>query len=515
MAPNDNRYLDTRASMDETLSFTQAIVKGLAPGGGLLVPERIPSLSLDEILALAEHPYRERAAFIYKRFGIDIDDDVVDGLMHKIYGENFDDPAIAPIREVAPGRHVMELWHGPTSAFKDMALQCLPVFFSQAVEQLREQGEATEDFLILVATSGDTGKAALEGFRDRAHTKIMVFYPKGGVSDIQFKQMATQLGDNVFVLGGHGDFDDCQTSVKQTFNDADFAEKLKAEHNVKLSSANSINWGRLLPQIVYYVSAYAQMAADGAVEAGKPIDICVPTGNFGNILGAYYAKTMGVPIGRLICASNINKVLTDFIETGVYDIRDRKLILTPSPSMDILVSSNLERQLFELTGRDGETVRGWMASLMSEGFFEVDAETHAKVQALYAAGYADNDTSLATIKAVFDEHGYLMDPHTAVAWNVADRLAQENPVLIASTAHWAKFGYDVFRALNGLPAGSELPAEVTELTGAQLNRLIAERTGVDNIPAGLNVLDDMELRFTDSCEATKAGVEAAVEAFLG
>ena len=514
MTRGENRYLDTRSIMSETMSFTQAIVKGLAPGGGLLVPERIPALELDDILALAQMPYHERAAYIYKRFDTDIVDTDIDGLMEQIYSANFDDPAIAPIREVAPGRHVMELWHGPTSAFKDMALQCLPVFFSRAVDLLREKGEATEDFLVLVATSGDTGKAALEGFRDRAHTRIMVFYPKGGVSDIQFKQMATQLGSNVYVLGGHGDFDDCQTSVKQTFNDAAFAEKLKAEHNVKLSSANSINWGRLLPQIVYYVSAYAQMVADGSVKAGDPIDICVPTGNFGNILGAYYAKMMGAPIDRLICASNINKVLTDFIETGVYDIRERKLILTPSPSMDILVSSNLERQLFELTGRDGERVRGWMADLMSEGVFEVDPETHAKVRELFAAGYTDNDTSLATIKQVFEEHGYLMDPHTAVAWNVVDRLAGENPVLIASTAHWAKFGYDVFRALDGLPAGAALPEELAGLTGVQLNRLIAERTGVDNIPAGLDALDDMELRFTESCDATNAGVEAAVEQFL-
>ena len=515
MRQGDNRYLDTRSIMDDTLSFTQAIVKGLAPGGGLLVPQEIPSLTLDEITALAEMDYWERAAFIYKRFDIDLADEEIDALMQRIYSDNFDDPAIAPIRCVADGRYVMELWHGPTSAFKDMALQCLPVFFSEAVDKLRAQGEALEDFLILVATSGDTGKAALEGFRDRAHTKIMVFYPKGGVSDIQFKQMATQLGDNVFVLGGHGDFDDCQTSVKRTFSDSAFAAHLKDDFNVRLSSANSINWGRLLPQIVYYVSGYAQMVADGAVAAGNPIDICVPTGNFGNILGAYYAREMGTPIGRLICASNENRVLTDFIETGVYDIRDRSLVLTPSPSMDILVSSNLERQLFELTGRDGERVRGWMESLMSDGLFEVDGETAAKVRGLFAAGSATNDESLATIREVFEKHGYLMDPHTAVAWNVTERLAADNPVLIASTAHWAKFGYDVYRALGGLPAGSDLPEEVTSLTGAQLNRQIAARTGIDNIPAGLDALDDMELRFTDSCEATKEGVETAVEAFLG
>ena len=514
MTSGQNTYTDTRAIMEDDLSFTQAIVKGLAPGGGLLVPRTIPSMELDEILALAQLPYAQRAATIYKLFDIDVDDEAIDALMARAYGSNFDDEAIAPIREVAPGMHVMELWHGPTSAFKDMALQCLPLFFSDAVDRLRAKGEATEDFLILVATSGDTGKAALEGFRDRDHTSIMVFYPHGGVSDIQFKQMATQLGDNVLVLGGEGDFDDCQTSVKRTFNDVDFNDRLREERNIRLSSANSINWGRLMPQIVYYISAYAELVAGGAVEAGKPIDICVPTGNFGNILGAYYAKRMGTPIGRLVCASNDNRVLTDFIESGVYDIRDRKLVLTPSPSMDILVSSNLERQLFELTDRDGGRVRAWMDALMEKGCFEVDAQTHERVSELYAAGCATNEESLATIRSVLDEHGYLMDPHTAVAWKVASENKGDNPMLVASTAHWAKFGYDVFRAMEGLPVGSSLPDDVAGLTGVELNRRIAGMTGIDNIPAGLDALDSMELRFTGVCPASREGVEQSVVEFL-
>ncbi|MGI6220728.1 MAG: threonine synthase [Coriobacteriales bacterium] len=508
-------YTDTRASMSGDLTFTQAIVKGLAPGGGLLVPRSIPSMELDEILELASLPYAQRAARIYKLFDIDVDDETIDELMSRAYGTNFDDEAITPIATVAPGMHVMELWHGPTSAFKDMALQCLPLFFSDAVKRLRKTGEATEDYLILVATSGDTGKAALEGFRDRDHTSIMVFYPNGGVSDIQFKQMATQLGGNVYVLGGRGDFDDCQTSVKRTFNDTAFNDRLKAERNIRLSSANSINWGRLMPQIVYYISAYAELATSGAVEPGKPIDICVPTGNFGNILGAYYAKRIGTPIERLVCASNDNRVLTDFIGSGVYDIRDRKLVLTPSPSMDILVSSNLERQLFELTDRDGELVRSWMESLMSEGCFEVDAQTHERVAELYAAGSATNEESLATIRRVLSEHGYLMDPHTAVAWKVASENKGDNPMLVVSTAHWAKFGYDVYRAIKGLPAGSALPEDVAGLTGVELNRQIASMTGIDNIPAGLDALDDMELRFTGVCDATCEGVEKAVEELLG
>ena len=513
MTNAQNLYIDTRGNMHKPMTFAQAIVKGLAPGGGLLVPQSIPELTLDEIVSLANMPYAQRAAFIYKRFNTDIDDADVDQLMQIIYGDNFDDERICPIVKVG-NKYVLELWHGPTSAFKDMALQCLPVFFSKAIDILRQKGEANEDFLILVATSGDTGKAALEGFKDRDHTKIMVFYPHGGVSDIQYKQMATQLGDNVYVLGGHGDFDDCQTSVKRTFGDTEFCQQLLEQHNVKLSSANSINWGRLLPQIVYYVSAYSQMAADGAVEAGSPIDICVPTGNFGNILAAYYAKIMGAPIGKLICASNQNRVLTDFIETGVYDIRDRKLVLTPSPSMDILVSSNLERQLFELTGRNSTLVRGWMESLMQDGMFEVTDDVKQKIQSLYDAGSATNDESLQTIREVYEKYGYLMDTHTAVAWNVTDKVEHQNPLLVASTAHWAKFGYDVYRAINGLPAGAQLPQDVMNLTGAQLNRLISKQTNNAHIPEKLNMLDDMPLRFTDTCEASKEGVEGAVTEFL-
>ncbi len=511
---SSNMYIDTRASMDEAMSFTRAIVKGLAPGGGLLVPERIPHMELDEILALASMPYAGRAADIFKRFETDMDDATIEELTSIAYGSNFDDERIVPIVEVADGMHVMELWHGPTSAFKDMALQCLPVFFSRAINMLRESGEASPDYLILVATSGDTGKAALEGFRDREHTSIIVFYPHGGVSDIQFKQMATQLGSNVAVFGCRGDFDDCQTSVKQTFGDAAFSERLEREHNIRLSSANSINWGRLMPQIVYYASAYSQMVADGALEAGAELDICVPTGNFGNILGAYYAKRMGVPVGRLVCASNENRVLTDFIESGVYDISDRNLVLTPSPSMDILVSSNMERQLFELTGRDGSRISQWMNDLNETGKFEIDQKTHDELRSLYACGSATNDESLATIKRVLDEHGYLMDPHTAVAWTVAEANRSSNPMLVASTAHWAKFGGDVYRAIHSIPAGSPLPDEAAALTGVALNSLVAKQAGVSGIPAGLAALDDMELRFTEVCDKGRESVEAVVESFL-
>ncbi|MDZ4178730.1 MAG: threonine synthase, partial [Coriobacteriia bacterium] len=343
-------YLDTR-DLDATRpTFSSAVVKGIAEGGGLYVPERLPELTLDEILAFATWPYQRRASAIFTRFGVDMSSERIDALMAQAYGCQWDDERIAPVIEVRPDMHVLELWHGPTSAFKDMALQCMPLFFSESIDLLRARGEAQEDYLILVATSGDTGKAALEGFADRDHTRIAVFYPAEGVSDIQRKQMVTQRGDNVMVYGVRGNFDDCQNAVKAAFADDAFNDELKRRHGLRLSSANSINWGRLLPQIVYYVSAYADMVASGGVKPGEPMDVCVPTGNFGNILGAYYARLMGVPIGRLICASNENNVLSDFIATGVYDISGRAFVTTPSPSMDILISSNLERLLYHLAG---------------------------------------------------------------------------------------------------------------------------------------------------------------------
>jgi threonine synthase len=525
-----NTYTDTRGLAPEALTFTQAIVAGIAEGGGLFVPRVMPRLALDEIIELGRLPYAAQAASIYKRFGVDLPSQTVSELMRQAYGENFDSPEVAPVVEVAPGSFVLELWHGPTSAFKDMALQCLPVFFSAAIEQLRADGTAAgagtgasetagggpaqNDFLILVATSGDTGKAALEGFCDRAHTNIIVFYPHGGVSDIQLRQMTTQRGDNVGVFGVEGNFDDCQTAVKAAFNDRTFNEQLAADHHLRLSSANSINWGRLLPQIIYYVSAYARLVAQGALAAGDELDVCVPTGNFGNILAAYYAKEMGVPIGRLLCASNENRVLTDFINTGTYDISERPFALTPSPSMDILVSSNLERQLFELTGRDATAIRGWMDDLRTARRFTVDRATFAALREHFCADWVSNDDSLATIREVFATHNYLLDPHTAVAWKVAERLRGGNPVLIASTAHWAKFGADVYRALNNIPAGAPLPSETAALSGTALNKLLSEQCGGAAIPAQLAALDELPQRFTQVCVGSTEGIEGAVAEWL-
>jgi threonine synthase len=508
-------FHDTRGGDAESRTFTEVVVRGIAPGGGLYVPDELPHFSLEEILVFASWPYWRRAAAVFTRFGVDIPSDRVDSLMQQAYGMQWDDERIAPVEEVVPGTWVLELWHGPTSAFKDMALQCMPLFFSESIERRRMRGLEDHDYLILVATSGDTGKAALEGFADREHTNIIVFYPADGVSDIQRAQMVTQRGENVGVFGVRGNFDDCQNAVKAAFTDETFAEELSAKHNLRLSSANSINWGRLLPQIVYYVSAYADLVSAGGVVAGKPVDVCVPTGNFGNILGAYYAKKMGVPIGRMIVASNENRVLSDFIATGLYDISHRPFVTTPSPSMDILISSNLERLLYEIT-RDSDIVAEWMSSLASTGRFQVDPDTFREIRELFSADYLGNDESLETIHEVHAETGYLLDPHTAVAWEVAERLRERDPVIVVSTAHWAKFGSDVYKALAQLPYDDVLPDGVRELSGVELLSAVQELARNDaRVPKALAELDDLTERFTNVVSAGRENVEGAVRTWLG
>ncbi len=507
-------YRDTRGLDAARPAYSDVVVKGIAPGGGLYVPESLPQLSLPEILAFSEMPYWRRAASVFARFGVDLPTGRIEALMKEAYGAQWDDPRIAPVEEVVAGMHVLELWHGPTSAFKDMALQCMPLFFSEAVERKQERGELEDDVLILVATSGDTGKAALEGFADRDHTSIIVFYPADGVSDIQRAQMVTQHGNNVAVFGVRGNFDDCQSAVKAAFADEPFNEWLHAEKRLHLSSANSINWGRLMPQIVYYVSAYADMVAGGGLKPGEPMDVCVPTGNFGNILGAYYAKLMGVPIGRLICASNENNVLADFIATGIYDISGRDFVTTPSPSMDILISSNLERLLFHLAGP--ESVRGWMAELAEHQRFQVDPETFKAVRELLTGDFVSNDDSLGTIKRVFDETGYLMDPHTAVAWEIAERVQGDAPVLVVSTAHWAKFGADVLKALLGTTYADALPSDYDGLTGVELLARVQTIAGDGAcVPRALAELDEATVRFSDVVAAGRQSVEAAITGWLG
>jgi threonine synthase len=317
----------------------------------------------------------------------------------------------------------------------------------------------------------------------------------------------------VAVFGVRGNFDDCQTAVKDAFNDAAFHVELHERHGLALSSANSINWGRLLPQIVYYVSAYAQMTASGRLRPGAPVDVCVPTGNFGNILGAFYAKRMGVPLGRLLCASNENDVLTDFLATGVYDVAARPFVTTPSPSMDILVSSNLERLLFELAGP--EATAGWMAQLASARRFALDPTTFARVRAHVSGASVGNDESLRVIRRVHEERGYLLDPHTAVAWAVGERLKGADPMLVVSTAHWAKFGADVYRALRGIPHAEPLPPTASALTGVQLLAEVQALAPEATVPRSLAELDALPRRFTEVVDAGRGGVEGAVRSWLG
>ncbi|MDR2492313.1 MAG: threonine synthase [Coriobacteriales bacterium] len=517
-----NTYLDTRGSQatGPWPTFTEVIVKGIADGGGLFVPRVLPRFACEELASLASLPYAALATEAYRRFGVDLPAQTVSSLMSAAYGRQFDDEAIAPVRTIDARTHVLELWHGPTSAFKDMALQCLPLFFSEALAgQSCQGGQAGQSgqgpgHLILVATSGDTGTAALNGFADREHISIVVFYPHGGVSDIQYRQMATQRGNNVAVFGVRGNFDDCQAAVKRAFADAAFNEELLRRHSLSLSSANSINWGRLLPQVVYYLSAYLQLLANGSVRAGDPIDVCVPTGNFGNILAGYYAKMIGVPIDRLLCASNENRVLADFINTGTYSIVNRPFVLTPSPSMDILVSSNLERQLFELSGRDAALIRDWMGELAQTRRFSVGKDVFAALREHFSADWVSSNDSLLTIRNVFEAHGYLIDPHTAVGWEVAERLRGDNPVVIVSTAHWAKFGADVYRALKGLPAGSPLPAEAAGKSGAELNAHMGRAFGACDVPTRLRGIDEQHVRFTEVVDADTASLEAAVTGWL-
>jgi threonine synthase len=504
------RYRDTRGAIDAPRTFTEAILEGIAPGGGLFVPERLPSFSVDQLELLATVPYHARAAVVYEAFGLDVDAAKTREIAARAYGPKFDDPEVAPVRDVAPGRHVLELWHGPTLAFKDMALQCMPLYFSEALEQAHAKGATGLDYLILVATSGDTGVAALNGYADRAHTRICVYYPDAGVSALQELQMVTQPGDNLTVFRLGGDFDDCQSSVKAVFDDADFAAELAERHGLALSSANSINWGRLLPQIVYYMSAYADLAARGVVSGGECVDVCVPTGNFGNILAAWYAKDIGVPIGRLLCASNSNNVLYDFLSSGVYDIAARSLVKTPSPSMDILISSNLERLLYDLTG-DPVRIAAWMAELKTAGRFEVDDETREKLRTWFTPAWVDNDTCLQVIGRVQREQGYLLDPHTAVAWEAAERLAGDAPVLIASTAHWSKFAADVVRGLTGIAAGAPVPGAADDLE--LLDRVVDLAPGA-SVPPQLRAVRARPRRFDARVETGRGPVEASLREWL-
>lgn len=480
-------YKSTRNS-EVKVSSAQAIAQGISEDGGLFVPSEIPAITLDDIKALGEKSYAERAFFVFSKYLTDFTEAEIRYCVEGAYNtKNFDTDNIAELAHLFDGTYMLELWHGPTCAFKDMALQILPYLLTTSIKKLG----VDKKVVILVATSGDTGKAALEGFKDVDGTSISVFYPEDGVSKMQKRQMTTQEGKNVNVCAVKGNFDDCQNGVKAIFTDKAIADRL-AKNNILLSSANSINWGRLAPQIVYYVSTYAELLKNKEIEYGEKINVVVPTGNFGNILAAYYAKLMGIPVNKLICASNSNNVLTDFINTGVYD-RNRKFYTTVSPSMDILISSNLERLLYHLSGDNDAVINDWFGKLKTDGRYEISADVKAKIGELFWAGCCSDAETKAEIKSTFENYNYLLDTHTAVAVKVYEdykkATGDDTKTVIASTANPYKFSGAVYEAIGGTPVEDEWKniAELEAKTGTKM-------------PAPLAATKNKEIRFTGSVE---------------
>ncbi|MBQ8310393.1 MAG: threonine synthase [Clostridia bacterium] len=475
-------YKSTRSQAQAVASAAQVIKQGLAEDGGLFVPESIPTLTQEEIVSLCQESYPVRAAKILAKFLTDYTyEELLADCTAAYHAKSFVGGA-APLVHLHNNFEVLELWHGPTAAFKDMALQIMPRLLSRALVKTGEERTA----LILVATSGDTGKAALEGYKDIDRVKIMVFYPVDGVSRVQKLQMATQTGDNVNVCAIEGNFDDAQTGVKVIFGDEGMAKKLN-ENGYFFSSANSINWGRLAPQIVYYVSAYCDLISAGKCKPGDTFNVCVPTGNFGNIFAAYLAKLMGLPIDRLICASNSNNILTDFLRTGTYD-RNRDFYLTMSPSMDILISSNLERLLYFTAG--SEKTAAYMDALKSNGCYTVDADVKAEIDKNFVGYYADENETANIINETYQSYGYLSDTHTAVAISAAKQYVAEtgdtHPTVIDSTASPYKFANNVYRSITGKEATNDLDA---------LDELSAATT--TEIPYPLAGLASRAVRFTE------------------
>lgn len=488
------RYQSTRDPALR-LSAAQAVSQGISAEGGLFVPESLPDLR-GELPFLAALSYQELAKKLFSRFLTDFSPEEIARCVDAAYSpEKFggEEPVgLAPLTGNGERKYLLELWRGPTCAFKDMALQILPHFLTVSLEKAAPGKEA----VILTATSGDTGKAALEGFRDVPGTRVVVFYPRDGVSPMQKRQMVTQEGNNVAVCAIQGNFDDAQAAVKSIFTDSAMRSDL-ARRGMVFSSANSINWGRLLPQIVYYFYAYFRLCREGALSLEETLNVAVPTGNFGNILAAYYARSMGLPIGRLICASNANRVLADFIRTGVYD-RRRDFYSTLSPSMDILVSSNLERLLFALNGGDSALLRRWMEELSQTGSYSVGEEVLGKVRELFFGGSCDDAGTARTIRETWEREGYLCDPHTAVALDVYRQYVRETgddatPTVIASTASPYKFSTSVLSAL-----GEQVPEDEFQAVARleELSRIPA--------PRQLLALRDKPVRFRECVPSQEA-----------
>ena len=469
-------YKSTR-SADKAVTASEAILKGLADDGGLFVPEYIPKLdvTMDE---LKDMSYQETAYAVMKQFLTDFTEEELKHCINSAYDSKFDTEVIAPLVKVGDTYH-LELFHGATIAFKDMALSILPHLLTTAARK----NHVTNEIVILTATSGDTGKAALAGFADVPGTRIIVFYPKGGVSRVQELQMVTQKGENTSVVAIHGNFDNAQSGVKSIFEDRELEKELAAA-GYQFSSANSINIGRLVPQVVYYVYAYAKLLENEEIASGEEINVTVPTGNFGNILAAYYAKQMGVPIAKLICASNENKVLFDFFRTGVYD-RNREFILTSSPSMDILISSNLERLIYTIAGQDADRNAELMAQLKEKGEYEITPEMREKLSD-FAGGYATEQETLETIRTAYERTGYVMDTHTAVAAHVCAQYRNDHDdgrkCLVASTASPYKFIHSVMTAIDPKYADADefdLVDELSRISGTEIPKAIEEIRNAD------------------------------------
>ncbi|NLL72978.1 MAG: threonine synthase [Clostridiales bacterium] len=489
-------YHSTRES-SKHVTASQAILQGLSPDGGLFVPTSFPKLARP-IEELATMNYRELAYEVLKLYLTDYSEEELKDCISKAYDEKFDTPDIAPLKKIG-NLNYLELFHGATIAFKDMALSILPHLLTKAAKK----NNITDEIVILTATSGDTGKAALAGFADVEGTKIIVFYPKDGVSSVQEKQMVTQKGDNTYVIGIHGNFDDAQTGVKTIFSDLDLQEKMK-KAGYRFSSANSINIGRLLPQIVYYVHSYVELYRRKEISKGEKINFVVPTGNFGNILAAYYAKEMGLPIGKLICASNDNKVLFDFFQTGVYD-RNREFILTISPSMDILISSNLERLIYHIAGNDTDKTTELMNSLRTSGRYEITPDMRDNLKS-FVGGYADIKETKEAINKVYNDTGYVIDTHTAVAVSVCEKYLQENEdnlkTVIVSTASPYKFAESVLDAIGK----KDIPEDDYEQA-----KILREISGV-TIPSAMEEIHSAQVRHKKVCETDK--MRAQVEEIL-
>lgn len=451
-------FVSTRGWKQKNFSFLDAVRKGLAYDGGLFVPEFLPRFSEAELQRMLPLSYQERALRVLEKFPLgSLKPQELKKQIDTAYSHNFEHAGIAPIRHLERNQYLLELFHGPTAAFKDMALQLTPQFFGSAI-----YGDGKK-YLILAATSGDTGVAAIEGYKREANTAVMVLYPKDGVSAIQQKQMLSSEGKNVCVLGVDADFDFCQSAVKRIFNDENFQKELDETFSARLSSANSMNWGRLLPQVVYYVSAYLDLVNEQKIQLGDEIDVCVPSGNFGNLLAAVYASKMGIPVKRFISAANDNCVLADFFQTGVYDIRHRSLVKTSSPSIDILKSSNIERLLYLLSDGNAEEVRKYMEQLENEKYFEVSDVMKSKLFADFRGGFCTDAESHTVIRETLQRTGVLIDTHTAVAKKVADEFEKNRPMIVASTAHWSKFAAAELEALGGNIEGKSIEALFEEI----------------------------------------------------